>query len=179
MEKTTWKHIDPTLHTELVALLKDQSPTSAFYTQYEEVWGFWMLAMLACIGGLGTAVWYFATEPGSFSEILPRLLRDPFGIHWPVYLGSIAAIVIGVWTALTWMRNHKRRGLALTKDAIVVVRGNKLKILKYRDVASHESSQHGRRGNRFTALTLKTRDGETLTLLTNGNWARAAAAKLP
>ena len=126
----------------------------------------WLLLTLACVVGGAAAAWDLAS-----SDLMYVSLRNPAA------LGLAAALVVGIWTSTTWIRQHQRRGFALTKDAVVVVRGRSLRILRYAEVVDGERSRHGRPGNRFSALVLKTRDGRKLTLLASGAWVDAALAR--
>lgn len=166
METTTWTRVDPALRAELEEILKRPTSPQAYYSTYPDAMAWWLLLTLACAGGGGAAAWELGLS-GMLS----------FSLRSPVYLGFAAALVVGVWTSTTWIRNHERRGFALTREAIVVVRGRTLKVLRYADVVDGERSRHGRPGKRFSALSLKTRDGRSVTLLASGTWIDAALAR--
>lgn len=164
MESTTWTRVDPALRAELEAILKRPTSPQVYYSTYSDAMAWWLLLTLACVGGGAAAAWDLASS-------------DVVSWRSPAALGLAAALVVGTWTSTTWVRNHQRRGFALTKEAIVVVRGGTLKILRYADVVDGERSRHGRPGNRFSALSLKTRDGRSVTLLASGTWIDAALAR--
>jgi hypothetical protein len=183
MQKTTWKKIDAALRTELDAIVKTRANT--WHPDYLDAVAWWLLLMLACVGGVGTWIWYQMTEPDGLAGLFALAREQP--LWWlrsmllsPHNLGVLAALVIGPWTAVTWARNHNRRGLALTRDAIVIVRGNRLRILRYEEVAGAERRTIRTRNRpSFTVLTLQLKNGKKKDLYATGNWAELAIARLP
>jgi hypothetical protein len=180
--KTTWSRLDPALRAELAAVVR--AGGDAWHSQYHDAMAWWLLLMLACVGGGAAAAWDLAVGGFSFVEWGSWLVRDPVAavvglVRQPQRLGLVAAVVVGVWVGITWARNHDRRGLALTSGALVVVRGNQLRVVRYADVASVERSAHGNwRVARFTVLRLRTRGGATLRLFTVARWADAAVERI-
>lgn len=170
LEKTTWARLDESLRSELEALLK--SPSDRYYSQYHDAMAWWLLLMLASVGGL---IAFFVEWSSDLAETLSAIASDPSVLpavlmqpHW---LGLVACLVVAPWTALTWIRSHNRRGLALTRTAIVVVRGATLKLLPLSEIATASSRSIGARGKRFSVLTLELRSGQKLELNTSGAWA--------
>ena len=177
LTKTSWSQLEPSLRSELDAVMR--TPGDAWHSQYQDAMAWWLLLMLASVGGfigllvtfwseLGETVSLVSTEP----SLLPNLLLQP---HW---LGLVACLVVAPLTAVTWARNHNRRGLALTRTAIVIVRGATLKLLPLADITGVESRTIGAVGKRFSVLTLQTKGGEKVELTTNGRWVSAVAAAL-
>lgn len=177
LTKTTWSKLEPSLRTELEAVMAANRDT--WVSEYQDAMGWWLLLMLASVGGLIALVVEFGSEAGeTFSllaqepSLLPRLFLQP---QW---LGLVACLVIAPWTAITWARNHNRRGLALTRSTIVVVRGATLKLLPLSEIATVSANTIGAVGKRFTVLTLKTKGAETIEFNTRGTWAAAVTSAL-
>ncbi len=177
LRKTTWSALEPSLRSELDAVMR--TPSDAWVSQYHDAMAWWLLLMLASVGGLVGLLVEFGSELGetvslisSEPSLLPRLFLQP---HW---VGLVACLVVAPLTAVTWARNHNRRGLALTRTAIVVVRGATLKLLPLSDITGMESRSIGAVGKRFSVLTLQTKGGEKVELTTNGRWVSAVAAAL-
>ncbi|MER2560843.1 MAG: hypothetical protein ABTQ32_09000 [Myxococcaceae bacterium] len=177
LTKTTWSKLEPSLRQELEAVMAANRDT--WVSEYHDAMAWWLLLMLASVGGLIGLVVEFgneATETLSLAaqapSLIPSLLLQP---HW---LGLVTCLVIAVWTGVTWARNHNRRGLALTRAAIVVVRGATLKLLPLSELASASSRTIGAVGKRFTVLTLKTKADQTIEFNTRGTWAAAVTRAL-
>lgn len=177
LTKTTWARLEPAMRAELEAVMRTAG--EAWVSQYQDAMAWWLLLMLASVGGLIAFFVEFGSELGetlpfiaSNPSQLPLLLLQP---HW---LGLIACLVIAPWTAITWAKNHRRRGLALTRTAIVVVRGATLKVLPLSDITGLESFAVGSLGKRFTVLTLQTKRGEKVEFNVIGRWAGAVKAAL-
>ena len=178
MEATTWQRMDEALRTELEALL--EAPTDAFLSDYKDALGWWLLVLLACIGGASVAIWNIADDMIPLSHYAAMFGADPIStlLMRPHILGLLAAVIIGPWVVITCARNYGRRGFAALDTAIVVLRGPKLKVLRYRDIASTERRVIGARGQRFTVLTLKLKDGKTEELSVTGRWAEEVITRL-
>lgn len=177
LTKTTWSALKPTLRNELDAVMR--TPNDAWHSQYHDAMAWWLLLMLASVGGfIGLAVSFGSEVVETLSlvssepSLLPDLLLQP---HW---LGLVVCLVVAPLTAVTWARNHNRRGLALTRTAIVVVRGATLKLLPLADITGLESRTIGAVGKRFSVLTLQTKGGEKVEFDTSGRWVTAVAAAL-
>lgn len=172
--KTTWSRLEPGQREELEALLR--APGDRYVSEYLDAMAWWLLLMLASVGGLVGLLVEFGPELGETVDLLraepsllPRVLLAP---HW---LGLLACLVIAPWTAITWARNHQRRGLALTRTAVVAVRGATLKVLPLSDITATSSRVIGARGKRFTVLTLETTRGK-VEFNTIGTFAAAVRA---
>ena len=181
LTQTTWNRLDPALRRELDAVVGP--PSAAFHSQYHDAMAWWLLLLLCCVGGGGAAAWDLLSDASAEASWWRWLFAHPLAAlsglwRTPQRLGLLASVVLGAWTALTWWHNHHRRGLALTSQALVVVRGRALRVLRYADVARATCTNHGRVGGRFTVLTLGTRAGATLHLTTTGNWASAALTRI-
>lgn len=177
LTKTTWSKLEPSLRSELEAVMAANG--EAWVSEYQDAMAWWLLLMLASVGGLIGLVVEFgseAQETFSLAAQEPSLIPTLFlQAHW---LGLVACLVIASWTGLTWARNHNRRGLALTRAAIVVVRGATLKLLPLSELASASSRTLGAVGKRFTVLTLTTKAGETIEFNSRGSWAAAVTRAL-
>lgn len=182
--KTTWSQLDPGFRAELAAVVAGRGDT--YVCQYKDAMAWWLLLMLVCVGGGGAALWDLLSEPAGLARWGSLFAENPFRalfgfVRSPQRLGLLAAAVVGVWTAVTWVRNHGRRGLALTKDAVVVVRGRHLRVLPYAEIADVQRTSHGNYGRskqRFTVLALTTKQGAKLKLYTFGHWANAAQQRI-
>ncbi len=127
-----------------------------------------------------------ATEPdgfGGLSSLATYVGEHPLdGVRvlalTPHYGGTIVALIVGGWFAVTWARNHQRRGVALTAGAIVVVRGDKLYVQPLADIVEATARTLGARGKRFTVLTLRTTDGRKRDLYVNGHLARLVVERV-
>lgn len=177
LTKTTWSKLEPSLRIELEGVMAANG--DSWVSEYQDAMAWWLLLMLASVGGLIGLVVEFGSEASETlslaaqaPSLIPSLLLQP---HW---LGLVACLVISSWTGVTWARNHNRRGLALTRAAIVVVRGATLKLLPLPELASASSRTLGAVGKRFTVLTLKTKAGETIEFNTRGTWAAAVTNAL-
>lgn len=177
LSRTKWSALEPSLRSELEAVMAANG--EAWVSEYHDAMAWWLLLMLASVGGLVAFLVEFGGEVGeTFSlvaqapSLVPTLFLRP---HW---LGLFACLVIGPWTAITWARNHNRRGLALIRSAIVVVRGATLKLLPLSEIASASARTIGAVGKRFTVLTLKTKTSETIEFNTRGTWATAVQRAL-
>lgn len=177
LTKTRWSALEPSLRSELEAVMTTNGDT--WVSEYQDAMAWWLLLMLASVGGLIGLVVEFGSEAAeTFSlaaqepALIPTLFLQP---HW---LGLVVCLVIAPWTAITWARNHNRRGLALTRSMIVVVRGATLKLLPLSEIASASARTIGAVGKRFTVLTLKTKGAETIEFNTRGTWATAVQRAL-
>ena len=182
MEKTTWNKASTVLRAELEALL--QAPNDAFHSDYLDAVAWWLLLLLVSVGGAAAAIWNIATSSIELGFLGEYLAANPVSgflalLRTPHYSGLIAALIIAPWTALTWIRNVGRRGLAVTSQAIVVMRGPKLLVIPYAAVASATQNTIRTRKQTFTVVELKFKDGSKRTLYATGRWAALAMARLP
>lgn len=177
LTKTTWSKVEPSMRSELENVMASNGDT--WVSEYQDAMAWWLLLMLASVGGLIGLVVAFGSEAG---EMLSLVAQEPSLIPTlflqPQWLGLVVCLVIAPWTAITWARNHNRRGLALTRSTIVVVRGATLKLLPLSEIASVSARTIGAVGKRFTVLTLKTKGNETVEFNTTGNWAGAVKRAL-
>lgn len=182
MEETSWTKIDPSLRAELTALL--EKPNDAFHSDFKDAVVWWLFLLLLSVGGAGAAIWDISTDPGSFGFFFQYFAENPLSglqafVTTPHLIGLLAALIAGPWAAVTWVRNIGRRGLALTDQAIVLVRGPRLKVLPIADVASASARKIRTRKQTFTVLTAKLKDGRKHDFYCHGRWAELAMRKLP
>jgi len=172
VNKTNWKRIDQALRAQLEALL--QEPTAAYYSDYGNAAGWWLLTFVAAAGGVGFGLWYvFTSELASRLTVVPeRAVLDP------VFIGLVVAVLVCVWVVVRALRHRGRHGFAALDAAIVVVRGPKLGVIRYDEVAGVTQMRAGSRGRKFTVLKLKLKDGSTESLSVSGNWANEVLARL-
>lgn len=177
MHKTTWPRLDPPMRLELEALVAD--PNDAFLSDYKDALGWWLLVLLSCLLGGGMAIWSLVDEPMGLGTYLEIAMNNP-GIlaNFPSLPGLAAALLVGTWTLVTAWRNRGRRGFAALSKALIVVRGPKLKVLRYDAIESTEAQVIGQRGKRFTVLSLKLKDGTSESLNVHGTWASIVMAKV-
>ncbi|MFO0578278.1 MAG: hypothetical protein U1A78_30095 [Polyangia bacterium] len=146
--------------------------------------GWWLLLGLVAVGGIVASLYDRATDSyGSGFRALNLFSAAATGpipfVPLPQVLGFYAAIGVLVWVIYTFMTSHKRYGVAITSYALARVRGRKVQIFRYTDIASASQRQLGARGKRFTVLTLTEKDGKTYDIYCHGGWAAAARARFP
>lgn len=180
MQKTTWQGLDTAERTELEATLR---APDKFLSDEDEAAGFWLLLGLASVGGIIAFLYDRATDsygPG-LRGVIPFVGGVPnplIFITQPQLLGFYVAIGVAVWVTYSFVTSHGRRGVAMTSYGLARVRGRKVQLFRYRDIASVSQRSLGRRGNRFTVLTLVERDGKSYELYCYAGWAEAAQAKI-
>jgi hypothetical protein len=187
--RVKWAELDPAVRTELEAILKAhrtrQSPLVArFHSDADELMPFVLLAFLAAIGGMIACIYLIVSDssgdpdgPGFFGR-LRGVLTHPVALFTSPTGGVVATAVVALLLGMFWLRHHGRRGLALTENAVAIVRGPRVRVVPLAEVASSARSAHGNRGKRFTVLDLTMKDGRHERLTTTGNWADAVDAKL-
>ena len=167
-----WSQLEPALRSELETLLAH--PDDAFHSDYADAAGWWLLGAVASIGGVAISTWAIMTsEVIDLLRIVPeRALMSPF------VLGLIASIIVGAIVVVSALRQRGRRGFAALSTAIVRVRGGRLTVIPYDQIASVHRARGGRQGRRFTLLRLKLRGGGSETLSVNGRWADVVNARM-
>ena len=178
--RTTWAGLDPKLREELERVVRGGGDD--YHSEYLDAVGWFLLLSLTCLFGIVASVinedhweeipeWlsWFARDPLDF----PRSL-----LFSPWRAGLIFLPPLSAYVGLTWIRNHQRRGLALTSEAIVVVRGNKLVVVPYAEIASTTMQRFRTRSQAFTVLELTLEQGKRMSLYTTGRWAAAANERI-
>jgi hypothetical protein len=181
MKKTTWGALDPKTRAELEALLRDKG--DAFESDYLDALAWWLFGALLCVGGIGASIWDLATDTAG-AGVFDYIREYPLDgvrvlLTSPRYLGLIAALIVGPWIAVTWVRNVGRRGIALTKDALVLVRGPKLLVVPIADMAHAEQRVIKTKKQTFTVLTVQMKDGRKKDFYCHGSFAALARERLP
>lgn len=177
----TWPEMDPAERTELEAALRS---SEKFLSDEQDALAWWLLLGLVAVGGLVASLYDLATDSygGGFRALNPFSGAAagplPF-IPRPQVLGFYAALGVLVWLSYTFVTSHKRYGVATTSYALARVRGRKVQLFRYADIASATERHLGARGKRFTVLTLTEKDGRQYDIYCHGGWAAAARAKLP
>ena len=178
--RTTWRQIDPALRAELEAILdahrRHEAPLAArFHSDADEFLPFVLLALLASVGGVTACAYLIlsaTSETMSFGERLGQLVRHPPALFTSIDAGLIAAGLAAVGLAVFLVRHLGRHGFAITDNALVVVRGPRLRVLPYTEVARTAQTK----STRFTALELTMHDGRRERLIVSKGWADAAEA---
>jgi len=183
--RQSWKSLDPAVQAELSSLLTAyyarQSPLSRhFYDDADGFHGFMLLAFLASAGGAAASVyeWSSMYEPPGLWEGAVRLLSHPIGVlrFAPEVAGVLVLGPAALVILLIWLANFRRRGLALIRDAVVIVRGPRLSVIPLADVASARLAKIGSGRRSFTELQLAMNDGGEIRLWTrNRDWAGLVA----
>jgi hypothetical protein len=164
MERISWGALKPHERKELEAALTDPG---RFLSDYGDSAAWWLLFLLAGIGGVGAAgveLWDYGL--GAFHVGL-------------IPLGFLVSLTAVVWSSFTWATNHKRRGFAATSFATFRVKGRRLLLVRHADVVRIEWTRHAPpRKQRFSVLRLTGTDGKTLTLYAYGGWVQTAIAQI-
>lgn len=180
MQKTTWKKLSAPERAELEATL---GSTDAFLSDEADAQAWWLLFGLVSVGGIVACIYDAATDSysGGFSALNPFAYGIPspfFFVTRPQVLGFYVAIAVAVWVVYSFVTNHKRRGVAITSYGLARIRGSSVQLFRYRDIASASERTLGKRGKRFTILSLREKDGKEYDLYCHGSWAAAARAKI-
>ncbi len=186
-----WTQIDAELRGELEAILravraKRDPERSLFHNDSDEFMPFVLLAIIAAGVGLIACSYFLIVDDGlsDLGDLLGSLLSAPISTvralisshpYAAGLVGSLLALILLGWI---WLRHHGRRGLAITRYALVILRGPRVRVIPYCDMASTTLSSHGRRGSRFTVLRIQWRDGRSTDLIATRNWANLAVARI-
>lgn len=177
MEKTTLARLDPSLREELEALLAKQ-PTPAFESDFQDMLVWKLLLLLVSVFGLGAFVWDVTTESVPVSEQLGFLIEYPPALASPRFLGALAALVVAPWMIVLIAQNVGRCGFAALSTTLMVVRGKRLKVLKYADIADLSTEQMRTKKQAWTVLKLKLKDGRSVSLDVHGAWVAEVKRRL-
>lgn len=170
MRKTALARLDPSLREELEALLAKQ-PTAAFESDFQDMLVWKLLLLLVSVFGLGAFAWDLATDSFPLSEQLQLLVEYPLAlVTSPRYLGALAALVVAPWMVVLIAQNVGRCGFAALSTTLMVVRGKRIKVLQYADVAEVSTRQMRTKKQTWTALDLKLKDGRSVSLQVHGAW---------
>lgn len=178
MEKTTLARLDPSLREELEALLAKQ-PTDAFESDFQDMLVWKLFLLLVSTFGLGAFVYDLATESAPLREQLGWLVQYPLGlVTSPRYLGALAALIVAPWMGVLIAQNVGRCGFAALSTTLMVVRGKRLKFLRYADIADVSTRQLRTKKQSWTALDLKLKDGRSVSLDVHGRWVAEVMRRL-
>ena len=185
VEHTTWSNLDSDTRAELEALIVahrsgDGSVADRYYSDVGDASGWYLLLLLTSVGAaLGTGWMLPIDRPGQLLPLLRMSLSNPglFATQ-PHVPGFFVAVTVAIVVAERWRRDLTRRGVAITRHAVVVLRGDSVTLLRHADVASAQAAQHGARGKRFTTLSLRAADGGALEIDAVARWVEAALAAI-
>jgi hypothetical protein len=178
MEKTTVGRLDPSLREELEALLAKQ-PTLEFESDFQDMLVWKLLLLLVSTFGLGAFIWDVATESVPVSEQFSWLLEYPLGLVMsPRYLGALTALVVAPWMVVLIAQNVGRCGFAALSTTLMVIRGRRVKVLKYADIADVSTRKMRTKKQSWTALDLKLKDGRSVSLDVHGAWVAEVMKRL-
>lgn len=185
-KRIQWADLDPPLRAELEAILaahrRREAPLGErFHSDADEFMPFVLLAFLAAVGG-AVACLYLILSDSTDPRGLGRRLLDlaPYPAAWFRSIDAvlIACALAAAALAVFWLRHRGRRGFAITERALVIVRGPRLRVLPFADIAASTQTPGGYRGQRFTVLDLTMHDGRHEKLIVTKNWADAVEAAI-
>lgn len=183
MEKTTWKHADPALRAELEAILA--KPNDAFESDFQDALVWWLVLLIGSVVAVTACIWAAATDSSDygFVELVKYFPEDPINtlnglVVTPRYVGLPVALIVGAWAAITIARNVGRRGVALTSDALVLLRGPKLYVVRFSDVQTATKNTVRTKKQTFDVITLKLKNGKTQSIYAHGRFTGLAMPKL-
>ncbi|MEW5737838.1 MAG: hypothetical protein AB1938_02870 [Myxococcota bacterium] len=176
-EKTTLRRMDPTLRAELEGLLA--APSSAFESDYQDMLALWLFFLVGSAVGLVASIWDLATGSLPEAEELQFFLMYPTSfLTTPSILGVPVSLAVGAWATVQMVRCKGRCGYAALDTALAVVRGRKVKLLRYADIASADTTVIRTRKQTFTSLTLRLKSGRTTSLNSTGRWVAQAVQRI-
>jgi hypothetical protein len=156
----------------------DSALQERYLSDYGDSSAWWIMLIIAGLGGAG-ACGNFVLESGLGGlRWFPRMIAEGDvlmalrSLQW--YAGLAASLAVLAWAAVTWIRNHKRRGYASTGFATVRVKGHRVALVRHADVARIEWRQIVTRTQKFSVLDLTSGDGKVLTLYVHAGWVRLA-----
>jgi hypothetical protein len=132
-KRVKWAELDPPLRGELEAILKahrtrQSSLAARFHSDADELMPFVLLGFLAALGGMIACI-YLITSSGSeyeefgYMQHLTFMIKNPQSLLTSPEGGVIGTALLASALAVFWLRHRGRRGLAITENALVVVRG--------------------------------------------------------
>lgn len=180
MEKTSWSRLTPDQRRELEAVLTDPSLSGHFLSDYGDSTVPWMFGLAAgAAGAIASSMQMGGNVLGLWR--LPLFwVEHGVSLHGLLYpVGFLASLAVFAWSALTWIRNHRRRGYAATSFATIRVKGQRLLLMRHASVARIEWTTHAPPGSqRFSVLRLTNAEGGTLTCTVHAGWVRTAIARI-
>lgn len=187
----TWGALPPELRSDLEAILaahrQGSEPLAArFLDDSDELMPFVGLGLAAAWVCAAVCGWLALGEggpgdPGLLVRLEPAFTNPVAGLPWLATRpegGLLLSSAVGLALTVFWLRHRGRRGMAITDRALVVVRGPRVKVLAFGEIAGCEQTAHGKPGKRFTALRLRMNDGTTEQLLVSKRWADAAEGEI-
>jgi hypothetical protein len=167
IRRTSTRDLSAAEREELAGILREHRAqrgqfTDRFFSDQGDTMAWLLLLGLAAAVGVGAAI--VEDVPASFAESfelgvsygLRRMLRDP------LQLGFLAGVVVLVWSVRSFLRGHRRCGWAATSFGAARVYGDRLRLMRYADVArAQRRLVRARRG--FWVLELDDARGRRLT----------------
>lgn len=163
IERIRFRDLPESERVEIDSLLREKG--ARFLSDLADTAAWWILVLV--MGTLGVVA---LLVEGMLDE---RLVPYVSGLH-----AFIALLAVMTWVAVTWIRNHGRRGYLATSFATIRIKGPKLVLMRHARVIDGAKESHGRPGRRFTTLKLEADDGKTWSLNVHGGWADAAIAAI-
>ncbi len=184
VERVPVRTLLPHERKELEAILASTDPAlrDRFHSDEGDSAAWWILLLLAALGGAGACGTYVLESDLEGLSGLPRRIDD-YGLINALrgerfLFGLIACLAVAGWWAWTWVRNHGRRGFVSTTFATLRLKGDKLALLRHADVARIEWTRHVTRTQRFSVIDLTAGDGRLLRLYVHAGWVRVAIAQI-
>jgi hypothetical protein len=187
IKRVKWSGLDPAMRAELEAILAAhrgrQSPLGErFHNDSDELMPFVLLAGLAAVGGLIACVYLITSdtmpEGLTYGDHLRMLVQNPLSLVTSPEGGVVGCALVALFLLMFWVRHRGRRGQAITDNALVIVRGPRVKVIPLAEVAGTSQSSHGKRGKRFSVLAVTFKDGGRKELIATKNWADEAERRV-
>lgn len=142
--------------------LKQRYGTSRFVSDEGDAMAFPLLAWIAAL--VGIAAMYVNWTPRELVEMLvfiPVALPGSL-LHGKIGLAFLLAVVVFLWVPVHFLRVHGRHGWMLTSFGFVTIRGKKIRLARWNDIASATRRRIRTKTNSFSVVTLTTNDGKVL-----------------
>lgn len=177
VQKLTLADLTQAERDEVEQVLK----TDGFVSDEGDTMAWYLLLFLVGLFGVGAGVTFMSEWGETFSFIAEYPSSAPMVlVNAPHIPGFFAGLALMAYCAVHFLQVHKRHGWLAPSFGVVRLRGKKVRLLRYQDLASCEREQFGNRGRRFSVLTMKAKDGTKLvsyaTRLFDGIQARAPKA---
>ena len=141
--------------------LKQRYGTSRFVSDEGDAMAFPLLAWIAASTGI--VAMYVNWTPRELVEMLvfiPVALPGSL-FHGKIGLAFLLAVVVFLWVPVHFLRVHGRHGWMLTTFGFVTIRGRKLRVTRYADIAKATRRRIRSKSGSFSVVTLETASGRT------------------
>jgi hypothetical protein len=190
VERVPYTQLAPYERKELEAILASHRKGNAgdptlrdrYLSDFGDSSAWWLMLMIAGLGGAGACASQLSGFGLGVLSWLPRMIDDGDylmalrSLQYPA--GFVVSLAVLIWTATTWIRNHGRRGYAITSFATIRVKGPRLAMVRHADVSRIEWTKHATRTQSFSVLVLTAGDDRRLTLYVHAGWVRTAIEQI-